>query len=92
LVHVHAIEEALDDNNRFAVGRSPVQIEEHKRLPESWRKPILRVRLVDRSAGIGDQNAILIVNWYDDAPGHGALSGAHKRPSYKGNRESGRGN
>src|SRR5947199_6795996 len=73
-MHLDAVEKALDDNNRFAVGRSAVEIKEHERLAESWREPILRLGLVDRSTGIGDQKPLLIVNRYDDAAGHGSLS------------------
>src|SRR5581483_3696277 len=74
LMDSNAIEEALDDNNGFPMGRGPVEIEEHKRLPESWRKAIFRIRPVDRSAGVGHKKPILIVNRYDDAAGHEAFS------------------
>jgi hypothetical protein len=51
-----------------------VEIEEHERFPESWRESTLYVRLVDRSAGVGDLEHILIVNRYDDAAGNAAIS------------------
>ena len=65
-----AVEETFDDNNRRSVGHRPVEIEEYKRLPESWREPVFRMRLVDRSAGVGDQESVFVVNRYNDATCH----------------------
>jgi hypothetical protein len=74
LVHVEAIEEALNDNNGFAFGRGTMEIEKHQRFAESSGEAVPRLRLVDGSAGIGDQEAILIVNRYYNTALHGSLA------------------
>jgi hypothetical protein len=74
-MRLDAVEETFDDNNRVSVGRRLVEIEEHERFAESWWESILRVRVVDGSAGVGDQKSVLLVNRYDDTVGHETLSG-----------------
>ena len=60
--------ESFDDNYGLAVIHGPVQIEEDQRFPEPGRKTISRFGLANRSSGVSDKAAILIVNGYHDAP------------------------
>lgn len=65
-MHLHAVEEALDDNDAAAVLGGTMKVEEHERLSESGRKPILGFR-VGAASSVRDENAVFIVDWDNDA-------------------------
>ena len=58
LRHFHAIEESFDEDDRQLPFHA-MQVKEFERLVEACRKFVARFRSVDRSAGIGDEFALL---------------------------------
>ena len=67
LMHGECVEEAFHDDDGATSSRErAMQIEEHERLAEAGRKPILRLLPVDGAAGVGNQLAGRVVNRNDD--------------------------
>jgi hypothetical protein len=71
-MYLEAIEEALHNDGGLALGYSAVKIEEQQRLSESCRESIARLRLIERSTGVGDRKPIFIVNRYHNTALHRA--------------------
>ena len=62
LMHLEAVKEAFHNDDGPAVLNGPVKVKEHERLSEECRELVLRRRVNECSAGVGDQDAVLIMN------------------------------
>jgi hypothetical protein len=83
-MYVEAVEKALDQDDRLSALCCPVEIEKHERFSKMSWKQVSWFGLLQPTPCIGDEDAIFVVNRYDDPTGHQTLSREEPDPEVFG--------
>jgi len=74
-MYPETVKEPFDHDNSLPMATRAVQIEEYERLAKASRKLVPRFAWAWVSSGVGDQNAVLVVNGDNNPTFHTAFPG-----------------
>lgn len=72
-MHVNSVKEALDNDDGIATANCAMKIEKDHGLSESRWESVLWFHTVNGSSGIGNKNAVVVVDGNDNPPLHQAF-------------------